>query len=210
VNERQFVTSNMQFSVTCSCGRQLPVTAAEAGTAKLCECGRNHAIPRLSELRRSAVPPAKPDWEADLAALEKSGLPAEVLARYGAASALSHLFHRGIVPLGMHCLRCAIRTSHFENCWIECQAPSAERQSWWTTLASLLSIHVLMDLAMDAKPPKVHGEELVVPTSLRLCPECATALRRNKPALRELVLAMSLYRPLFRDYPEAQVGISSK
>src|SRR5215204_1880421 len=42
-----------EFSVPCECGAMLAVTAAEAGGALPCRCGRSVRVPRLSELRRA-------------------------------------------------------------------------------------------------------------------------------------------------------------
>lgn len=39
------------FQIPCECGTSLRVTASQAGTDRLCVCGRTISIPRLTEMQ---------------------------------------------------------------------------------------------------------------------------------------------------------------
>src|SRR5262245_45360110 len=41
----------MGFTLVCSCGRDLPVEASQAGTSVTCECGAQVTVPSLGKLR---------------------------------------------------------------------------------------------------------------------------------------------------------------
>jgi hypothetical protein len=43
----------MKYSVTCDCGKALPVSATQAGATLTCECGKDVFVPSMSELRKS-------------------------------------------------------------------------------------------------------------------------------------------------------------
>jgi hypothetical protein len=42
------------YSVCCSCGRDVPVQASQAGSIVVCQCGAGLDVPPLSRLRASA------------------------------------------------------------------------------------------------------------------------------------------------------------
>lgn len=196
----------MEYSIICACGQPVQVIAAEAGTTKSCECGRPNRVPRLSELRRSLAAPATADWDSNRRQLEKLGIPEDILLRYGAANALRHLHQQGMLPLETFCLQCMSPTSESLNCWVECSVPQAKKEGWLTTIACLLSIDVLMHLAVESKTPVVHGEELVINAPLRLCADCASRLRKDRAAIRNLIRQLPLYQPLLKQYPEAAIN----
>lgn len=50
----------MSYSVSCRCGKDLPVSAVQAGSTIGCACGATVAVPLLSDLRRSAGETAIP------------------------------------------------------------------------------------------------------------------------------------------------------
>src|SRR5262245_44112031 len=50
----------MEFRVPCECGKDVTVTAGQAGLTVHCECGRAVAIPSYRELRAAAsLPPPR-------------------------------------------------------------------------------------------------------------------------------------------------------
>jgi tetratricopeptide (TPR) repeat protein len=52
---RPEILGTMAFSIRCSCGRETPFRAAEAGTEVHCQCGLTLPLPSLGDLRKSEV-----------------------------------------------------------------------------------------------------------------------------------------------------------
>jgi hypothetical protein len=53
--------SQILYQITCTCGAQIDVTIAQAGTEIACQCGSLIKVPRLRELRRSRGRVRRPD-----------------------------------------------------------------------------------------------------------------------------------------------------
>ena len=79
----------MSYSVTCRCGKNLPVSAVQAGSTILCMCGAAVDVPLLSALRRSAGETAIPlnAIETIQALIRDGELPSGDVCPYSGASA---------------------------------------------------------------------------------------------------------------------------
>ena len=90
----------MEFYIACSCGRQIPVSASQAGTAVECACGLTCEVPGLGELRRQA---GMSSYRAH---------PADVVRA---------MLARGELPPGDTCAKCGMPASEVLDVTAECE-----------------------------------------------------------------------------------------
>jgi hypothetical protein len=203
----------VNFTLRCSCGDTLQIAGTDAACTRRCHCGAEFQIPRLGELRRLEA-----SGETTIAPRrvgEADSVPAPTPSDYlTVAQKLRILTLEKCLPYETHCMSCEVSTQNVLNCFIECELPYAPQTSLlWdhlvTGLMVLLSprrgLFRLVGSSEDA--PVAEGNEVVVPAPLRICPDCATTLHRQKHVVREMLLKMPLYRPLFRQYPDASINI---
>src|SRR5262249_42237017 len=102
----------MDLSVTCDCGKNIKVSAAQSGSGLNCSCGRTIDVPALGELRRLAGH-----------------------SRYdvGIVDRLRQLSSEGSLPLGNNCLNCGLATDCISTCRIECERPWSKENGYWKT-----------------------------------------------------------------------------
>jgi hypothetical protein len=181
----------MSFSVDCTCGRTIEVTAAHAGSDVRCVCGTVLAVPALSELRRLAGK-----------------------SRYGEniAETIRYMVAEGSLPTDDKCLGCGIVTDNVLRLVVECARPKKQGPRIWETiiLAAICPIGIILgDDRRSALESEVVGREIVVKTPVRLCPQCAdtTPLRRQND-LASLLERVPLYERLLAKYPYARITIS--
>jgi hypothetical protein len=75
-----------RYLLTCSCGRELPIDAGQAGEVVRCSCGNSVFIPKLGELRllpRVETPSQKSSWSARQGLLTLLALIAIVSLGFG-------------------------------------------------------------------------------------------------------------------------------
>jgi hypothetical protein len=176
----------MDFTFDCQCGRTLRITAVDAGQSKVCRCGVSNTIPSLSELRRRAGQASY-----DINITDK------IIARYA----------QGSLPSEATCAQCGRETTGILNCSVECERPYSHGRGFWSTvLLGLLSPWWMLGVInRDYKHNEVHGREVIVPTPLRMCPECAAHVHRQTDVTRNLLQRIPLYAQLFQEYPKAGV-----
>ena len=181
----------MTYTITCECGKQIPVTAPMCGQDTICSCGQSISVPNLSELRR------------------KSGLAAfEVSVQ----DRLIGLRRTGKLPLESECINCGRPTEQFLQCHVECERPFVKGPGFWQTFFLLLisPFWAMAAIHRDNKNPEVLGEELVVHTPIRICESCFNAEHLSIRRCKELLRKTMLYGELLDAYPKAKTEYSSQ
>lgn len=179
----------MGYNVACGCGKELAVTAGEAGSQKHCTCGRTVKVPTLGQLARAAGNP---------------------LATLSATERVSYLVSSGELPAGAVCARCQFPTDATLHCSVECERPYVrEHGSWWTTFFSMLIFGFVRTILVQSREnPEVHGRELIVKMPLRMCPDCQPLFQAGSRVseLRNLLRSVSEYEAVLATYPQASVA----
>ncbi len=183
----------MPYFVPCSCGQTLTVTAADAGSRRQCNCGRVVSIPSLGRLTRAA------------------GERAPALS---IAERVRMLVAQGELPAGNACGCCQVPTDGILSCSVECERPYRNTRSFWeSVLLFVLGAWVLAVIAWrDWEQTEVHGQETLVKTPLRMCPQCQTQFRgtAGSQELRQLLGTVPEYAELLKTYPQASIATSSQ
>jgi hypothetical protein len=181
----------MSFTVDCTCGRTLQVTAAQAGGDVRCDCGAVQAVPALSELRHRA---GQSRYRRDI------------------AETIRYLVAEGRLPADDKCMGCGIVTDDVLQLVVECALPKQKSPGIWDViiLKALVPIgHLLGDAGRSALETEVVGREIVVKTPLRLCGQCAdTTPLSRRDDLVCLLENVPLYRQLLNKYPCARITTS--
>jgi hypothetical protein len=171
----------MSYHVTCDCGREISVTAASAGGEVSCQCGATVAVPRLSELRKSA---GKGAYET------------------GTADVIAAMLRAGQLPWGDTCAHSGLPTEDVFDLSVQCERCHAQDRSggWLAAFAgALLSIAVQPEW-------ETHGHEVVVYTPLRLREEFHARFRKaGQRSLRRLLRSVPVYGRLLDEYPDARI-----
>lgn len=185
----------MDFTIDCTCGKQLHVGTADAGGTKRCRCGTTNAVPALSELRRRA---GQQSYDVNI------------------ADKLRHMFADGKLPPDNFCSRCGTETSNVLNCSVECERPHTKSRGFWGTVLLGISstiflpvwilVWILGALSREYRNSEVFGQELVVNTPLALCSECAADVKPTNNNIGELLRRVPLYDQLLQAYPEADAA----
>jgi hypothetical protein len=185
----------MTFTLSCSCGKTITVDAAQAGAEVRCLCGKLNGVPSLSELRYGAGQ-----------------------ARYdvSAVDRIRQKVAEGSLPTETECVKCGSQTQDILFSFIECERPwITGGAGFWQIFFAALVLPYWFLLRMSNKAydnPRVFGRETVVETPLRMCLQCQSAVRGSHGvrALAELIRKVPLYEELLREFPEAEIGVSSK
>ncbi len=206
----------MEFTLQCECGASLRVVGTDAACTRRCRYGSEFQIPRLTELRRledAGITTLSPQRVGDAPSQLAPPTKHDYLT---VAQKLQLQSINRRLPFETRCLECELTTDHALICYIECELPEVKRSGrFWDYfatigLAFIVPIdglaHVLMHWP-EEEDVEVVSNEVVVRAPLRLCPECAARLRRNKQVVREMLQRMPLYQPLFRQYPDAGINI---
>jgi hypothetical protein len=177
----------MAFSLECSCcGRSLAVETTQAGTALLCECGVQVAVPSLGKLRELA---GRSAYET------------------GTIDVIHGMLRRGELPAGDRCAVSGGSTQDVIDLYVEAERiyrASDTRAFAW--LGVLLSPIFLLGLLQEPRPNV--GRETIVPTPLRVAAAYLPKVRRSgQRALKRWLRTVPVYAKLLEEYPRARVGI---
>src|SRR5687768_7220973 len=151
----------MNYFVDCECGVRHPLVATQAGTSLACGCGRQVAVPLLSQLRRQA------------------GQDAYIT---NAAERVAKTLSDGRVPTDGRCLVCERQTSLVNRCQAICERVWVQRNR--NVLAKVIGVFALIyapfvtALTLLMRPKVVddkveeRGREVVVTLAYHLCDSC--------------------------------------
>lgn len=178
----------MPYSVRCSCGKDVEVTAGQAGTDVACACGNTITVPRLSELRSQAGESAD-----------------------GASPELAILYTYGndIEPVGGDkCLNCGSATTNRIRCSLEYERPwlKGERSFVNRVIAILIFGICALIYSLIRRGGVVLGELKVFRLAVTMCPACEKA-SLTPHGLRTILRKESQFDRLFDKYPSAQIYI---
>jgi hypothetical protein len=178
----------MDFSIGCSCGRTIAVTAAQAGSEVRCNCGQVNAVPLLSELRRSI---------------------GQSKYNLGIIDRIRQQVADGVLPAGNLCARCGAETSDALPLLVECERTWSHGGGFWRHFSLFLlgPIWFWGLLRRDYNNPEVFGRESVVELPLRMCQSCQTTVRQtgSTAAKVRLLQKVPLFEELLREYPQARI-----
>lgn len=141
--------------------------------------------------------------------MRREGIPSAMLERDGPAIALRRLYNHKKLPLEERCLRCEAATENVLMCYIECESRRiiTSNSSFWSVLCAVLLSPLALIIFSPKEETVVEGDDLSVRAPLRLCAACAVKLRKRTMEVREILLAMPIYQPLFQAYPGAWINI---
>jgi hypothetical protein len=181
-------TNELQVTLNCTCGRSVAARAKDAGGSISCICGKQVAVPRLSQLRTLA------------------GADAFVT---NPAERIRKLQSEGVNPAGDRCLLCGSNAAVFYECQAVCESSYVEKShadkanSFPRVLLSMLFLPLLLNFfLMGRKESAVceqRGHDIAVSFTLPVCDPCvatfgnvtrpqnATRLMAKVPALAELL-----------------------
>jgi len=184
----------MEYSVTCACGKQIAVAAAEAGTEISCSCGLSVPVPRLSQLRRSTGQPA---------------YKATVI------EAIDRLIREGELPFGDTCALCGTPTTGVVEVCVVCERPWYRPPSalpFWVAILFMMLCFLpalLLWLLVQMLPlqSRILGRDTVVRIPLRVCgnQKCSLRRARDQRKLREVLSTVPIYEQLLEEYPRAYI-----
>jgi hypothetical protein len=172
------------FAVECSCGRSIPVSAAEAGSIVSCPCGAEVDVPGLGRLRESA---GQDRYES------------------GPADAIGRMIRDGELPAGP-CVISGKPTGDFIE--LDLLLPRFYKTDKATDTWAILILGLLPALLLAAlRRPKMQEEGA---TRLRVPIRVATA-RRNKArsmgqrGLKRLLRKTPIYATLIEENPDLRI-----
>ena len=185
----------MDFQVPCECGQTLAVTMTDAGSSKLCGCGRLVSIPSLSQLRQLS----------GLSAYE--ACPADEIQRMVAD---------GTWELTKNCSHCGNHTDSIiylhgvcEEAWRE--TPSILNDKSRVTVFVLRALlffflnRILFRISPrnpEAEEPREFGRDVHFTAPFRVCASCQRQAKSKRGA-RELAEAVPALQRLLKKYPDA-------
>jgi hypothetical protein len=137
----------MEFEFHCSCGKSHAIATSQAGTTLTCVCGREHVLPSLSELRRSA------------------GIP---VFQKSTSDSVWDALNSGDIEFGDRCLQCGDATDDLHAVWAIC-----ERSYLHVSGGVQLAIGGLIPVAEKELHEEHRGRDVVVPLLMRMCKPCA-------------------------------------
>ncbi|MCA9129215.1 MAG: hypothetical protein KDB22_19140 [Planctomycetales bacterium] len=176
----------MDLFVNCENGHQVKVTAANCGGNVKCICGRDVAVPRLSDLRRNAG---------------QSAFATTTVERLNAMS------RRGELPPTDNCCLCMSQATEIVPCIVQCETTVVSGDGFWKT-ACLIAVGpwlALSWLMTSFSSPVVHGRSTAVRLPFPACGDCSRKLFKSKLARKAGLQNIALYRELLDEYPDAFV-----
>jgi hypothetical protein len=184
------------YSVDCPCGASVAVAATEAGSTKVCRCGRELRIPRLSQLRVA------------------SGLdPGESNVR----DTIERMIRQGELPAGQRCHVSEFPTD--DVLWFDVQCERAYQKGAasrrWMGLFTFLSFFTCWPIMLfmwlmyrdhSAATVERVGRDTVIGVPLRISRESAAAVKKmSQSKLKNLLRQVPIYERLLATYPEARI-----
>src|SRR5690349_3987580 len=129
----------MRYPVRCECGTDYRFTAAQAGSRYTCPCGRELAVPSLSQMKMAAG---------------EEVLSPEVR--------LEQMLQLGMLPQQTRCVCCRTATPGVAHFWAICERAFVEKDAsrvWWAIALSWLFFGVfgLILLLVRSRDDRVHG-----------------------------------------------------
>lgn len=192
-------TNELQVPLSCGCGRSVVARAKDAGGEVSCTCGRQVAVPRLSELRTLA------------------GADAYVT---NPAEAIRKLQSQGINPAGNRCLLCGATSPTLYACHAVCESSLVKTSSSddGFSFSKLLSIFLLPKLFFilylmlrknESQEPERRGHDVAVDFTLPVCGAClASAGGTLRPKMaKELMASVPTLADLLAYYPQLKLTI---
>jgi len=185
------------FSTPCECGATLPVTAADAGAAISCRCGRTVRVPRLSELRR---------------AKGLDGVESNV------RDTIARMVREGSLPWGSCCAVTGFPTADIMLFDVQCERSCTKggglsKAGFALLVLSLFTCFpvaiMLWLLAWDFLTTRVEevGRNTVVTLPLRVSAAAQAEVRQSSPSrLKKLLSAVPVYLQLLTEYPDASIN----
>lgn len=176
----------MEYSVTCSCGHRVAVSASQAGMTVTCACGGSISIPRLSTLRKQSGETA---YDAS----------PELIIRYSYSQP-----HQAVG--GEACAICGASTVDRIRIFVECEKPIRKGEHPWFVwiFMALFSVPMTLLYSMVRREPELVSEAKVLEAAVSLCKSCQPgALTAH--SLREILLREPEFARLFDKYPSARV-----
>lgn len=184
--------SRMNFTISCPCGKDVTVTATDAGVEVRCHCGNVNTVPSLSELRRAAGQ-----------------------SRYnqGIVDRVKQNVADRVLPSESACVKCGVPTGGVLYLTVECERTYRSGGGFWKHffLFLLAPIWIWGQLRRDYST-EVFGRETFLDVPLLICPSCEMAIRKSRlaRARKALLKKVPLYAELLREYPQATVSVSNK
>jgi hypothetical protein len=181
----------MEYHVLCQCGKQVPVSADDAGTTIHCQCGQSVPVPSLSKLRTTA----------GVGAYES-----------GAIDTIRRMLDEGTLPWGETCAESGRPTADIIRLVVQCERLHAARDgsaARFLILFFLGPFYIL--LAMRAQEREAHGRETMVRVPLRLSREYHRGLARwwAHRRRRRLLTTVPVYAALLKEYPKATIRVDA-
>jgi hypothetical protein len=175
------------FTVDCSCGRRIGVTASDAGTNVSCDCGKLVRVPSLSALR------------------ELSGAdPYEA----GTIDTINRMISRKELPAGHTCTISREQTQDVLTCSVIVSREIVYQDGFllrYVLRGGLLG-WLLRTVYLFVKVAPAPGSEIEVPAPIRLSARYHERYRRAGPGrLRRLLRRVPIYAKLMEEYPHARV-----
>jgi hypothetical protein len=193
-------TNELRVSLSCSCGRWVIARAKDAGGSVACVCGKQVAVPRLSELRTLA------------------GADAFVT---NPAEAIRKLQSEGINPAGERCLLCGSNAAVLYECQAVCESSYMKKSSSDDSyslpqiflsilfLPRIFFIPLMMLRKNDAEPDERRGHDVAVTFTLPVCDPCATTVGNiTRPKIaKQLMAKVPVLNELLTYYPRLELTV---
>ncbi len=170
----------MDYSVTCGCGRIIPVGPGSAGMRLECPCRRTVEVPSLHELRLAAGEVA---------------VSADVV--------IETLLREGRLPEERDCVGCDLPTEDVSYAHVECARAEVRKPGWTLNPLWLLVGYLVFKREGEVQ---VRGRDVAYRLPVRVCEGCARGL--NNSGIRRLLEQVPLYAQLLAKYPRARVSLA--
>jgi hypothetical protein len=176
----------MEYSITCPCGRRIPVKASQAGTSIACECGAPVAVPVLSMLRELAGQDAYETGPVDV---------------------IRNMLHRGELPRIGRCAVSGVESKDVIEILVEAERIHPESNKWLYTFIGIAFSPIFL-LGMFQKPRPDVGRETIVETPLCVDAASHSRIRRaGQRSLKQWLRTVPVYAQLLDAYPAARVKV---
>jgi hypothetical protein len=178
----------MDFHLACACGREVVVTAAQAGTEVVCQCGKEVWIPSLSKLR------------------ELSGRGAY---EAGTVDTINRMFNERELPWGNVCEISGEPTRDVLHICVQVERIYRPQDHTILALLGVLVSPILLLGLFQKQRPEV-GRETVVHTPLRVSRQYHASLEgASQRRLLRLLRQVPIYAKLLDEYPRSRVCVGT-
>lgn len=186
-----------EYSVTCDCGRKIPVAVTKAGDVLSCTCGRDVLVPRMSELRKAAG---------------ESAIPLSTVERINKMVAEGALPVDDLCPLSLRPTdgTLIVRVT-CEKAWFRAGSDGSDDGS--ALLLKLLFgvfgvLAAMMSNRRSPRPAEYFGRDTTVDLRLRIAEEARSRYsRQTRRQLMALLGKTPIYAKLFDEFPHAKLEV---